>query len=153
MVETTTKYRRLKHSLSRQNCQISRSLMSWSYMPTTFTRSPTIDATETLESLLGSSAISDEFTNWLAPFDSWWIVGNPYLSGLWKGCPSSARNRDKHRMERPSSRKATLGMCGSALVGFISEQVGSIDCDAIVGCSMGSSEILYLPNILCGADF
>jgi hypothetical protein len=28
-------------------------------------------------------------------------------------------------MERPSSRKPTLGMCGSELVGFISEQAGS----------------------------
>ena len=37
-------------------------------------------------------------------------------------------------MERPSSRKPTLGMCGSASVWFISERV-RIDSDAFFPCS------------------
>jgi hypothetical protein len=46
----------------------------------------------------------------------------------------SARNRGKSRMERPSSRKPTLGMCGSASVRYISEQAGSIYSDALFPC-------------------
>jgi len=51
-------------------------------------------------------------------------------------------------MELPSSRKPTFGVCGSASVRFISERAGSIDFDAFFPCSMGSSKILYLPDIL-----
>jgi hypothetical protein len=65
---------------------------------------------------------------------------------------SSARNRGKFRMELPSSRKPTFGVCGSASVRFISERMGSIDSDAFFPCFMGSSEILYLPHILSAGD-
>lgn len=67
-------------------------------------------------------------------------------------CSSSARNRGKFRMELPSSRKPTFGVCGSASVRFISERVGSIDFDAFFPCFVGSSEILYLPHILVAGE-
>jgi len=71
--------------------------------------------------------------------------------GMTSELPSSARNRGKSRMERPSSRKPTLGMSGSASVWFISERVGS-DRLRCVFSVLRSSEILHLPRIFGQAD-
>ena len=64
-------------------------------------------------------------------------------------CPSSARNRASSEWSFQARASQTLGVCGSALVRFISEGVGSIDFDASFPCSIGSSEILYLPDVVC----
>src|SRR5712664_4094557 len=38
-------------------------------------------------------------------------VGNPYLTGLWKGCPSSAQNYCAYRKPRPGPLRLPQGTC------------------------------------------
>src|SRR5260370_40314666 len=66
------------------------------------------------------------------------IVGNPSLTGLWKGCPSSGHNLKIRSRPRPrdqtkcltlgkslSAEIAALGQCGNAIGGAVSQGLNS----------------------------